>query len=569
LAKINGLSVYPLLLNPILERLRVYPAIEYVSCLQVLLTVIPVKEIHSVINPIILELSGMSESHQHAAAHLILALPLEIFDFSSDQFISILNSQVIFREYLPQLLPVVIQHLGKNWGETVLPRHLLAISQVDPTLREGACRGILSIIREVDAQQLYVFMRSAIGWAATSEPIALAIIEHADNLIGYKNGCFQAKIRDLGVKLTQTTSVSVLLKLFSVFSANPVTFLTSETYLGRALKLLTESPEVVVRCSFIDSFHHFYTKTPSKEFKDRLFSWLLPLFSSGDHLIAESLLRNREIYHVIGPARISAILPAFLRITQELSRWRSVASAISTFSELPLDAMRPFWPHMWPIMVAHFRDSPSALKPSMLLFIAAGSKVCPVREFVSRLLTDLRNSHFFTLRRFYIDAVLEVLLLLPVGALEELWPDVVSLVEDPVPSVRAALLQSLAKFRKLFAGLTLTEPEHHLFGVIALLSHDQDPYVKIVWKQVSEHSLEEKASATPIAPAKNARSALMLSAPSQFDRKHRRTSSMGRPVPLIKTPSLSDIENFRKRAEQVEAISHLPIIQTRPRLRIG
>jgi hypothetical protein len=222
---------------------------------------------------------------------------------------------------------------------------------------------------------------------------------------------------------------------------------------------------------------------------------------------------------------------------------------------------------MWPIVITHLRNSPSALRSVALAFIACGPSVCDHREFVSKLETDLRNSPFFALRRFYINAVLAVILLLPISFFnDELWPNVVSLVEDPVPAVRAALLQSLKNFRKTFAALGLAALEQHLFGVIAILAHDEDPFVNSVWSEIPEGSLDDRAIPVPDFH-KNARSSHLLSVLPRLEGKPKMASSTGRTTGLKMVTSLDNFDKFRK-VSSTGGTSHLPLIYSRPRITV-
>jgi hypothetical protein len=173
------------------------------------------------------------------------------------------------------------------------------------------------------------------------------------------------------------------------------------------------------------------------------------------------------------------------------------------------------------------------------------------------------------LRRFYINVVLTVILLLPISFFnDELWPNVVSLVEDPVPAVRAGLLQSLKHFRKTFASLGLSAPEQHLFGVIAILAHDEDPFVNSVWSEIPEGSLGDGAIPIPDCH-KNARSSHLLSSLPRLEGKQKLTSSTGRTAPGLKTvTSFDNLDKFKK-GQLSGGVSHLPLINSRPRISVN
>jgi hypothetical protein len=401
------------------------------------------------------------------------------------------------------------------------------------------------------------------------------VIERADALAGFKKGAFQAKIRDLGIRLTHSVSVSVRCQLFGIFVENPLTFMNSDQYLGRSLKALSEDPEIAVRCRFVQDFHLLYSKSPNPEFRDRLFTWLLPAFSSGEAPMNDALIRNRVIYRVIGPAKIAAILPHFLRIFQGCNRWRTVVAALSLLADFPREPMRPFWMQAWAILAGHLQRSPCTLRNITVTFIAAGCSVCPHADIAARMEDDLRESPSHQLRRFYIQVVIGIMMLVELDLfLDVLWPGVVSLVEDPVASVRVALLQSLIHFRRFFVELSLVEPSQLIDGVISILGQDEDPFVRDVWAQVSQKvlALEPRGridlGRKPNKPTGNLSASCGLQLrPSLFDSTRRRVASGGQPL-VQPASSLLRLERVKKTTAPVQATSQLSLAYLRPKVKI-
>jgi hypothetical protein len=89
-------------------------------------------------------------------------------------------------------------------------------------------------------------MMSAFDWPAETEATGLILIEQADYLSRFCNGEFQTKVRDLGIRLLQSSSASISLKLCSIYSANPVTFMSSDSHFKRVCTALAEDPKIEV-----------------------------------------------------------------------------------------------------------------------------------------------------------------------------------------------------------------------------------------------------------------------------------------------------------------------------------
>jgi hypothetical protein len=346
---------------------------------------------------------------------------------------------------------------------------------------------------------------------------------------------------------------------------------------GRCFKGLTEDSAIEVRKSFVQNFHLCYSKCTSCELKDRLFSWLLPYFSMSDREIGESLIQNRAIFQVIGTAKITAMLPQFLKVIQSLRRWRVTASAIAILTELPGETIRQFCTQICGVVHDQFAQYPAPLRQSAITFYSAVAAQTDPGDFALLLVSSFRRSPRHKLRSFFVELIQFVIPLIPVNILNEiLWPNVVSLVEDPVASVRVSLLQSLQPFRKLLRQLSLIEAEQLLLGTMAILADDADPYVHAVWEShwdwISNLGMGTESTISQSMPE----FAVRLPKPSHLlpsplivtpvaDANKRKPFVAARSVRLVKTLPTDDP---KAKSPVPDAGTRPPLIYGRPRARL-
>jgi hypothetical protein len=577
LCQSHGLSVAPIILPAIIQRLRVRPAIEYVNCLQALLPFISTRDLRSVILALVTELLSLSETHHYAAAELFLSLGKSNLQISQDDITPLLNSAIVFNRYLPTIADLGVSQFGKQCLESTFARQLLAQAKMVPGLREGACRAIPTLVRNSDGPQVHQVVMAAFGWAAGNETMSLALVEMADTLAGYKNGAFQGKSRDLGIKLAQSPSVAIRARLIGIYADNPATFLSSEAYVGRSLKALTEDSEKDVRKSFVSNFHACYSRSTSCELKDRLFSWLLPYFGASDPEIGEALSQNRQIFQVIGSAKLAAVLPQFLRIVQSLGRWRVVATAIAIMTELPVELIRQASAQICATVHAQLIRFPVPLKPAAMAFYSVIAAQIDPTEFASMLVKTFRLSPCHRLRSFFIEMTKVAYPLVPSNSfLEFLWPNLVSLVEDPVPSVKVCFVDSLRTFRQVMPGCPFSKNWHYCLVHLATLAEDPDPYVRAIWEAVgrwlSAVELATDALQSPSTPDVVQKypkppplvvPSLIVTPVSVSGRK--KPVLPFRPMRLVKT--LPD-ERPKSRCPSLDSGARLPMISSKPRARI-
>jgi hypothetical protein len=517
----------PIILQPILDRLRRSPAIEYIHCLTPLMSVLSPDIVRHQLLESILELLKLSEAHQFAAGELLLLTPQLCGD--SDFFAAILSVPIVVTHYLAKAIKIMPRSSNLTWFENALPKQMLPQANSFSQIRHGCFRALISVLDFADSQQIHLFLMTAFGWASNSENVALVIAENADILSAYHNGEFQAKVRDIALRVSKLTAISVRVRLCEIYAANPVFYLSSDAHFGRVYKGLAEDPEIDVRLSFIKSFQALYTRCQSVQLTDLLFSLFLSFFSSSDRRIHHALVNNPNSYLSLNASKINALLPGFLRICEGLVQWRLIVSAVAIFLNFPADCVSSSWRAMGAILKVKHVLSPFALSDAITTFYL---KVFFVTQDEEVLVTPLSlaraPAHQF--RSFFIKFAAIFGHVQPMGVfVDELWPAALALAQDPVLSVRYIFLRCAGQFHDDFVKGGLQADLKNLTTVFMMMGTIEDPTFEAAWRDVAAQLADERRS--PRSTVQLYRSTTALDAPAVEVRRPLRRPELLRPVP--------------------------------------
>jgi hypothetical protein len=479
-------AVAPSVVAQIFERMRSSPAIEYVRCLEQMIRFMSRDVIRQTVFPITLEFFKMSESHQYAAAELFLVLPIADVEITNDHFLLVLNSQITVGHYLVAIVKKLEKTFNTNWFENSLPKHLLLQSNSFSNLREGSIRAIISLIGHVDSPQIHLLLMTAFGWATNTESIAIAIAEHSDLLSSYRTGEFQSKVIEIGLRLSKSSSIVVRSKLCSIYSNNPVTFLSSDAHVTRVFKGIVDDPEIEVRLSYVTHFPILYGRCLSVQLTDVLFSLLLPFFSCSDPRVHEAIIGQPDIFHVLNTAKLNALLRGFFRLFESLTRWRVISAAIGISLGFPPDIFPLALSQLIIAVKSKLCLHPFVLGDATTNFFVAVVLGSPEEDVLGHAVDFSRSSNH-QVRSFFLRLAIALgQFLSGVAFLERLWPAALLLAEDPVVSVRASFLRCSCPFRQLFARYGETAADKHLTTVFMIMGKDGDPLLQAVWLECAE-----------------------------------------------------------------------------------
>jgi hypothetical protein len=356
----------------------------------------------------------------------------------------------------------------------------------------------------------------------------------------------------------------------TVFASNPLTYLVTDAF-SRSIKSLAEDGDQSLRLSFITAFPVCYMKAVSAELKDRLFSWLMSYYSSSDAVICECLVQTREIYQVIGPGRVAAVLPALLRLLAGLTKWRVARAAVEILTTLPREPLLQLLPQIWQTVIRFLNAWSAPLKVTVFAFFAAVYRSSD--QFSGMIVRDLRQSNSHVIRAIFPEVVVGCCLEIPLKVfMEVLWPNFLSLIDDEVPSVKVSLLRAMPLLRRFFMANKRVEAEAVLVRVFRKLERDPDPFVHEIARESSEPFFcVQYDDPTPLAQIGNFSKTLVCSAglapivKPLADAKRRRTSA----ISLTSfTPKLVHPPPMRVGHPQAGGtaanVSKLPLIHPKP-----
>jgi hypothetical protein len=484
-------QVLPLVLN----RLRTFPAVEYVSCLTGLMKTISPNVLDEQIFPLVLEFLKMAEIYQYAAAELLCIIPFAKLEVSPDDFALFVASPVVGSQYLARIIRAAAGRFGRPWLENTLPKLLLLQANSYSNIREGVVRALTTEILEadqVDSQAVCHLVMAAVGWAATSESLAMALIEKADVITKYRNGEFFLKVRDIGLRLMQSGSTLLRPQLCRVCAENLQTFTgQSEPFLARAYKAIAGDADFAVRLAFVSTFADIYGKCQSASFKDTLFSCLIQCYSSPDLAVRRALATNGRIYSRIGPGRLNSLIPLFLKLVEGFSAlkasWRIMSECVSVFVQFPTEVIEQYWSKMATFVNICGIRSPFALSKACILFYVSVTNPNNENKIMRLLLEHFGRNRSHSLRSLFIPLICSVAFCISFECfVNEAWPMILNLASDPVVSVRVTFLNHVPKLRVFFRQQGDSAREHELGKKFSAFGADKTPYVEGAWKKASE-----------------------------------------------------------------------------------
>lgn len=473
------------LIDPIIKRMYAFPAIEYVKCLEHTIVHLSSAILKDKLFTAVMSLAKMSESHQYAAAELLLILPFNKIDFKSEDFKELIGAKIIGTHYLPELVALACSYFDKKWQEN-LPKQLSLQANTYQSIREGTVKAVLSSVELVENQHIYFFVMTSFGWAAQNESVGMAIVEKADVISKLKNGEFQNRVREIGIRLAQGSSTRKA-ELCAIYAKNPQTFLSNESYVKKIYHTLAESPETEVKLSFVQNFHLLYGKCQSPNLRDMLFSYILPYYSSMESDIKAGLIMNAQIYAVIGQARLNALLPHFLKIVGGVTKWRLLAQAIKICTDLPDEIVQSQLSSVVNFVNGAVSQSPFALADAATRFYSTVTRFSIEDRLVSMLVDTFASSFKHQLRSLFVVIATGLGFSVTIECFaERIWPVIVSLGSDDVSSVRCTVLKNLHKIRRIFIKQGYKAGEKQILTLFMIIGKDEDPYIQTVWRQCSD-----------------------------------------------------------------------------------
>lgn len=465
----------------LIERLKIFPGEEYVTCLSHCIPFLGDGFINDVIFPVCRQFLTMDRTFQYAAAEILLVIPFRAVGMTETILVdSILPGEVVSAEYIPRLVMKAAEYFGRDWMATLMPKRLVMQANSFQNMREGVVRVLLTYVDKIEETGAYLFLMAAFGWAGTNEGVALSLIERADDISKRRGGEFSGKVREIGIRLAQNGSKHAP-KLFGIYAKNPVTFLSTDSSVRYLCKGVATA---AVRRAFIENFHLLYGRAAKASMKETLFSFLLPAFSASDADTKEALIANNAMYVVIGASKVHTVLGPFIKIAESMTSWRLLEKAISICSSFPDDVYVSEW-----MNIATFVNNAVIKSPFALARRTVGcyqKMMCKANEDqMSFFLVDkFAASRKHQFRSLFVKFAAGLCFCMTVDTFKAIWwPKLIACSKDPVNSVRCALIKYMEIFRMCFAKQRCKQEEKDAVAIFMGMGRDTDPLVQTVWRQ--------------------------------------------------------------------------------------
>jgi hypothetical protein len=476
--------------QPILDRLRHLPAVEYVECLAAMATQLTSATLSSCIIPLIEDFLGRAEPYQFAAGALLRALPISAWDPTPGLLLQLLSSRVVVSDFLPGIIRAVIEagHVTEEWCLRTCPQQLVVKAMAAREFRPGATAVLLEIAVASSLKVVQRHIEVLFCWASDFPAVALLLLAKADELVTARTIELMAQIKDLLVTLAASPDIAVRAKLPEIIVANPVVFLYNATSTRPVIDALMNDRAVTVRLAVIDHFVRIFSVTADRTLVTTSLSAFTAIYADRTRDVVAKLC-SRETYTEMGANIVLALMPTFIQFIAGLRFWRHIRDAMVTFATFSDLIVYENWGIVTPIVFAAIAKFPTAL-------------VGPARGYCRRIMSVLKSppefDHFFgdisaafgksdcpSMRAIFPAALAAVAQLLPPHIdIDPLFRLVLALDADQAGRVQVALIRSLPEFRKCFRARRDGAREAEVVRAFAAFEHHPVPWIRSFWQHI-------------------------------------------------------------------------------------
>jgi len=477
-------------LSGLLTRIKICPASEYVQLLSIIMPYISVDMLKNTFFPCILEMLKLDEMYQHAACNLLIVFPLDSISLTTDSFSLLLTSVILVSMYLDQIVKKCIMFFGENWISNVLVRQLISLSNSKENIRAGSLRAILHSTQQLSDRNVYSFLLSGINWAHTNDSVALEILESSELILKHKKAEFQSKLRDIAMKLTQSSDKNTRIRIIKIMCDCPSIFSGSEAHLKTALKNLSDDSNPEVKSAFLTKISMISSLSSSNVIKDLLLNAFISFFSDSSKQI-KLLLCSSNFYSMLGNQRIQYIITSFIRLlSTPPDNWRLVSEWIKTFVTFPDDSVLHSLQTAVTSVNSCVSKYPFALSEHCTTFYirisnSASSDDQTMDWIITTLVRTFARSKNHALRSLFVKISNAILYQIPHEKFNtSLWPSISMFADDPVAYVRVTLLRFLPKFRNYFKQQGDSIMDSRLIHIFKSFEDDSDDFVQVTRTEI-------------------------------------------------------------------------------------
>lgn len=366
---------------------------------------------------------------------------------------------------------------------------------------------------------LSVFALTTFSWASNNDEICLYLLENATTVLTVKKEKYIQKYIELISRIINTTNLSIKRKLPKVFSESPLLFSIRETQQQKQLfkaiiKMFmrqsnTEASSLMpkssstssnmdeqdelfnsknsfsivdsmleVRMEFLKCLPAFYQNYTSREYQDIVVRSFAQFFTEQNIKLAtkQFVSSNNEVctiaselvaspmYEFINHQMYDQIMPQFLQLASLFTdKWRVFEQCLKTYLILSdqyfMQYIEKFKPIILSAMIKNSRPLTKIcqLFLSKLLHISQNAKCIENIEWIAK---HFARNQSAAMRSFYISFSSTLAYMIPFETfVDNIWPTVLQLSNDPCMSVIACLVRHIPTFKRYFNQMSNKELE--------------------------------------------------------------------------------------------------------------
>ena len=459
-----------------------FPAVEYAEFLGACLHDCDSDFIQSVVLSRVQSYFTKNEGFQHAASVILKMWPFDKVRVVPGVIEGFLRSQVFVVGYLADVL--TSGSFDMNWRRNGLPSMLMPIVNSHPEMREGAIKAVLGGMPNIEGNGIHLFVMAAFSWMATNEVIGMVLLENSGTLLAKKSTEYCTRLREMALKIANSSQRELRVKLPSCLAKNKCVFEGSKAGLKVVLKVITADRDPGVRLAFLRNYLAYDAIFNLRPEKDEMLRMFMPFLNDSSIRVQAFLAGCLEIYLSFG-AQLKTVLPSFIRMTGSLPKWRLVQKGIQTFMNMPEDIISGFGCQMLNQVLDIFEKWPNPLTDRFLELLSRVLEMTPTnhRATVAMSLERLMQVHTsHHMRRLTVKAAPILSPALPYPFfVSNYWTIIIGLSSDPVPSVRAAVVETILALRNFFKQQGDTGAVQQAERRFMEMRNDLDPYVREKW----------------------------------------------------------------------------------------
>ncbi|OHT14186.1 hypothetical protein TRFO_43145 [Tritrichomonas foetus] len=493
-----GKHVAAPLIGILIDRINESSAIEYGHCLGSLILYFNEDTIRSCIVPLIFKLIGKSTDFHYLAAEILIIAPFRLLHLSTDQYLKLLNLQVIIENYLYHFLEIAQNVYSNDWFSQTLPIYLLQLANNNVNYRSHIISVILSHPNMFKHQSFFMFLKASLTWASQSQEIAIILLSKADSILSPKTVDLIPIFKDLFKKALNIPNTKIRSKIAEIIVNNPSIVNGYDLEDAQIVLSLATDNSHEVRLSFLNNFPFFYLHS---KIQDIIFNEFLNLFNDESNTIKERLGKP-DIYSCLQLNHLVVAISQYFKLMSSIKKWRIMANFIGTYTGFPVDAIINSWNDAFFIVNRAAIENPFALYKHYADFYVHLTRVLPetpLQKMNEMIVSTFAHNDKAQIRMIFLKLCSYFCIRsINYSFIQQLWKSAKELTKDPVVDVRAASIISLVSFRAFFLKIRNMEFESEALKLFNEMENDENPFIQDKLDQTINRMKEMKSPAIVI-----------------------------------------------------------------------